>query len=138
MMRRCACTVVAGIAAFSLPAVYAAMPARDSELSQGGSSPATPNTAVQIKQETNTLEPGKPIVPTRTGAETHPYQLKLEKGQCAAIRVEQRGINVVVQLFGSAKDPEIEVDDEIGKQGTEKLDIVADHDGMYTVAVKPR
>jgi len=53
------------------------------------------------------------------------------------LRVEPRGINVVVQLWGSSADsPVAEADDEIGKKGIEKLDIVADRDGAYLVSVK--
>src|SRR5215472_1715932 len=139
MMRSCpSCALVVGVAAWSLSAMCAAVPAKDSGLPQSGSSTTTPNAVVQSQEQTNSLEPGKPVVRTLTGAETHQYQLRLQKGQCGVIRVEQRGVNVVVQLLGSANVPEVEVDDEIGKQGTEKLDIVADKDGSYTVAVKPK
>jgi CHAT domain-containing protein/Tfp pilus assembly protein PilF len=62
----------------------------------------------------------------------------MQKGQCAVIYVEQRGINVALLLGGSNGDPWIEVDDEIGKQGMEKLEVVAERDRTYTVAVKPR
>jgi CHAT domain-containing protein/Tfp pilus assembly protein PilF len=85
-----------------------------------------------------TLELGKPIQRSLTGTDTHLYQLKLQKGECAAVRVEQRGINVAVQLLGSGDQPIIEVDDEPGRQGTEKLDIVADDSGTYRAVVKPK
>jgi CHAT domain-containing protein len=93
---------------------------------------------VQTQAETNTLEPGKPIERTLTGAETHRYQLRLQKGQCAVVQVKQQGIDVAVQLLGTQNDPLVEVDDEIGKNGTEQLEILADHDGIYGVAVKPK
>jgi len=92
----------------------------------------------QAREETTTLDPGKTIERELAGTETHRYQLRLKKGQCAVIHVEQRGINVAVDLLRNGKDPAIEVDDEPGKQGTEKLDFVAGSDGIYTVAVKPK
>jgi CHAT domain-containing protein/tetratricopeptide (TPR) repeat protein len=105
-------------------------------LPQGGS--YSPPAAAARDQQITVLEPGKPIDRGMTGTEIHHYRLDLKNGQCAAIRVEQRGMNVAVQLLGSNDQPVMEVDDEIGKQGTEKLDVVADHDGTYTIAVKSK
>jgi CHAT domain-containing protein/Tfp pilus assembly protein PilF len=84
------------------------------------------------------LEPGKAIERTLTGTEIHPYQLKMQKAQCAVIQVEQRGINIVLQLRATNSEPIVEVDDEIGKQGIEKLVVVAESDGTYKVEVKPK
>jgi hypothetical protein len=66
------------------------------------------------------------------------FASRLRKGECAVISVEQRGIDVGVQLEGSNNQPIVEADDELGKLGTEKLDIVADYDGTYTVSVTPK
>ena len=114
------------------------LPASGPALTPGASSPLPQAAATPVQPAITVLEPGKPIERTLTGAEIHRYKLNLQKGQCAAIHVEQRGINVAVQLLGSDDQPAVEVDDELGKQGTEKLDIVADDDGTYTVAVKPK
>jgi CHAT domain-containing protein/tetratricopeptide (TPR) repeat protein len=103
-----------------------------------GSSPAPQTTAAQNREEVTVLDPGKPIRRALTGAEKHRYELKLRKGDCAVINVEQRGIDVAVQLLGSNNEPIVEVDDELGKLGTEKLDIVAGYNGAYTVSVKPK
>lgn len=84
------------------------------------------------------LEPGKPLQQTVTATETHQYELKLEGGQCAAIEVEQRGIDVSVQVLADEKNTQVEVDDEIGRKGTERLGIVADGQSVYRIAVKPK
>ena len=84
------------------------------------------------------LEPGKRISQSVSGTEVHRYELKLQDGQCASVEVEQRGIDVSVQLLVGESDLLAEADDELGKRGTEKLDIVADHSGSYTIAVKPK
>ena len=110
----------------------------DSRHPQSGSSSTSQTSAKSDREEAALLEPGKRIERSLTGVETHRYQLKLQKGQCAVIHVEQRGIDVAVQLLGSDKDPLVEVDDEISKLGMEKLEMVADHDGSYTVQVKPK
>ena len=110
----------------------------DSRHPQTGSSSTSQTIAKPDRQAASLLEPGKPIERTLTGVETHGYELRLQKGQCAVIHVEQRGINVVVQLLGSDKDSLVEIDDEISKLGTEKVEIVADHDGSYRAQVKPK
>ena len=89
-------------------------------------------------QENIPLEPRTPIERAITGSEKRRYELRLQKGQCAVIQVEQRGIDVVVQLLGDDNDLVVEVDDEISKEGTEKLDVVAQNDGNYTVTIKPK
>jgi CHAT domain-containing protein/tetratricopeptide (TPR) repeat protein len=115
----------------------AALHAGNLAVPQSGSYSPPPAAAARDQQIT-VLEPGKPIDRGMTGTEIHHYRLYLKNGQCAAIRVEQRGMNVAVQLLGNNDQPALDVDDEIGKQGTEKLDVVADKDGPYTVAVKPK
>jgi len=91
-----------------------------------------------FQSEATFLEPGKAIEQSVAGTETHRYGLKLQKGQFAAIEVEQRGVDVTVQLLLSEDYVQADADDEIGKKGTEKLDIVAEQQGSYTIAVKPK
>ena len=46
------------------------------------------------------LEEGKPIERELAGGESHSYQLNVSDGQYARVIVEQKGIDVVVSLFG--------------------------------------
>ena len=46
------------------------------------------------------LEAGKPIERKLSGGESHSYQLNVTTGQYARVVVEQKGIDVVVSLFG--------------------------------------
>jgi hypothetical protein len=46
------------------------------------------------------LEEGKPIERQLSGGESHSYQLNVKAGQYARVIVDQRGIDVVVNLFG--------------------------------------
>lgn len=107
-----------------IPAGMAAWVAR----SQGASS----------QQALPLLELGKAIEQAVTSTETHLYGLSLQEGQWALVEVEQRGVNVAVQLLVGESEVRAEADDEISTKGTEKLDIVADQAGLYTIAVKPK
>src|SRR5260370_28168197 len=91
--------LVDGIVARHLLAILTAVGALSATLSAGGSSPpAPPATQTSVAPETNTtiLEPGKPLERTLNSGETHSYQLSLQRGQCAAIQAEQRGIDEAV------------------------------------------
>lgn len=103
-----------------------------------GKSPSSPAPQTGSLPGPVTLEPGKPLDRHLAPGETHRYQIKLEAAQCAAIEVEQRGVDVVVQVLGTDNVVAAEVDDEPGRRGAEKLGIVADQPGSYTVAIKAK
>ncbi len=56
-------------------------------------------TAAQTTANSSTLELGKPIERTLRGEETHSYTFALGPGTYAYINVDQKGINLAVQLF---------------------------------------
>src|SRR5579864_2949373 len=89
-------------------------------------SQATSATVLQINQ---------PIDRELT-ADSHRYVLRLQAGQRATINVEQRGIDIALQLLANDGSLVAEADDAITGRGTESLDIVADHDDLYSLAVK--
>src|SRR5947207_2051906 len=63
------------------------------------SQPTPQQSAVaQSAPELTTLEPGRAIERELSGEEKHVYQIALAEGQYASLTVEQRGIDVVVQL----------------------------------------
>jgi CHAT domain-containing protein/tetratricopeptide (TPR) repeat protein len=98
--------------------------------------PTTTQTAAS--GEAGNLDLGKPLERALTGAETHRYRLRLQTGEYALVQVEQRGIDVIVQLLGGDNEVLAEADDAITAHGTEKLDFVADHDGSYSIQVTPK
>ena len=65
------------------------------------------------------LEPGVPIDRELSGAQADVYRLALAKDQYAAAIVEQRGIDVVVQLMDPAGKQIAEFDAESRRQGQE-------------------
>ena len=84
------------------------------------------------------LAPGSRILQGVNDTEIHHYQLELEEGQCASVEVEQRGVDVSVRLLTRDNEVVVELDDQLGKRGTEQLEIIADHPGSYSIAVKPK
>lgn len=66
------------------------------------------------------LEPGKPQAREITGGQNHPFLVNLTAGQFARIEVEQRGIDIVINVMspGSPERKYISFADEyMTKQG---------------------
>jgi hypothetical protein len=55
---------------------------------------------VQEQQQAQKLEQGNPIERELSGGQSHSYQMTLAAGQYVKLVVDQRGIDVVVKLFG--------------------------------------
>lgn len=81
------------------------------------------------------LEVGKPIERKLSGGETHSYQLNISNGQYARVIVDQRGIDVVVNLFGPDGKLITAVDNPNGSQGAETVHITAEATGIYRLEV---
>jgi tetratricopeptide (TPR) repeat protein len=85
--------------------------------------------------------PGVPIERELAGGETHTYHITLAAGQYLRVVVDQRGIDVIVKIFGPDGQPLAEMDMlnsrglEIDPQGPEPVSVVADASGTYRVEV---
>ncbi len=82
-----------------------------------------------------TLEVGKPVEREMSAGMTHSYRLALSAGQLADIFVDQRGIDVVVALFGPDGKKLTEIDGPTGRGGSERLSIIVETPGNYRLEV---
>ncbi|MGH9936961.1 MAG: tetratricopeptide repeat protein, partial [Blastocatellia bacterium] len=87
-------------------------------------------------QELQALEVGKPIERELAGGQAHSYQITLAAGQFLDTVVEQKGIDVVVTLFGPDGKKLIEVDSPNGAQGPEPIQWIAAEAGTYRLEVR--
>src|SRR5215813_868192 len=92
----------------------------------------------QENQPVRRLEPGKPIEQELAGGQSHDYQLTLADGQYVNLVVDQRGIDVVVKLFGPDGKAIMEFDSESQVQGQESVSLVAEAGGSYQLSVQPK
>ncbi len=83
------------------------------------------------------LPVGRPA-PARTvsAGERHAYTATLEAGQFARFVVDQRGVDVIVDLIGPAGDLLREVDSPNGDRGPEPVELVAPASGVYSLVVR--
>jgi CHAT domain-containing protein/Tfp pilus assembly protein PilF len=101
------------------------------------STPASPQSSTPPKAEEKiTLEPGKPVERTLSGAQTHSYRVVLTQGQYATVIVEQKGVDVAVRVPDAADKLLLLVDSETRPQGEERVPLLADADTAYQLNVK--
>ena len=79
------------------------------------------------------LEPGTTVERELVRREEHLYQLTLTKDECVSVIVEQRGIDVVAQVRRPDGSVIADFQSEIRRNGTERVDIVADAGGTYVL-----
>ena len=97
--------------------------------------PADSRNTAGNAQEIRALEPGKPVERELAGGQSHSYQLTLAADQYLRLVVDQRGIDVVVKLFGPDGKEMLEADGPTGAQGTETMIMVTKAPGNYRVEV---
>jgi erythromycin esterase len=98
---------------------------------RGGQEPSEPN------QTASFLELGKGIERAMAGGEAHDFKLSLKAGQFLHLVVDQRGIDVVVRLFGPDGKRIAEVDSPNGDRGPEPIEVVAAASGNYRLEIRP-
>ncbi|HJQ23960.1 MAG TPA: CHAT domain-containing protein [Blastocatellia bacterium] len=86
--------------------------------------------------EVRELKAGERIERELKGGESHLYQIALTSGQYLHAVVEQKGIDVVVRLFGPDRKPLAEVDSPNGTQGPEPVSLIAAATGEYRLEVR--
>src|SRR2546421_616209 len=110
--------------------------ARSRRPSSSQPTPQQQSAVAQSAPELTTLEPGRAIERELAGEEKHVYQFTLAEGQYANVVVEQRGIDVVVQLLAADGKLIAEFDSEGRSVGEEKVEAVAETAGSYRLLVK--
>ena len=94
--------------------------------------------AAQSAQESDSLEPGKPIERELSGGQSHSYKITMISGQYLQIVVSQRGIDVAVALFTPDGKKISEVDSEHLIEGSETVSAIAEAPGAYLIEVRSR
>jgi CHAT domain-containing protein/Tfp pilus assembly protein PilF len=89
----------------------------------------------QKEERAQQLEQGKPIERELAGGQSHTYQIILTAGQYVKLIVDQRGIDVVVRLFGIDDKLITEFNSETRTEGPEAVSWVAEEAGSYRIDV---
>ncbi|HEX5732524.1 MAG TPA: CHAT domain-containing tetratricopeptide repeat protein [Blastocatellia bacterium] len=82
------------------------------------------------------LEIGKPIERELKGGEAHTYQVSLSLNQFLRVTVNQRGIDVAVNLFGPDGKQIVEVNSTGVTLGQEAVSAISDAAGSYRLEVR--
>jgi CHAT domain-containing protein/tetratricopeptide (TPR) repeat protein len=97
---------------------------------------ASKRSAAQIAQESNSLEPGKPIQREIAGGQSHSYKITMISAQYLRVVVAQRGIDVAVALFTPDGKKISEADCEHLIEGSETVSVIAEAPGAYLIEVR--
>src|SRR5262245_26182375 len=81
------------------------------------------------------LTKGAPVEREIQGGQSHPYQIDLAAGQYLKVRIEQRGIDVVLRVSGPDGKPVGQYDDENRLFGQEIAECITGRTGAYTLTV---
>jgi CHAT domain-containing protein len=82
------------------------------------------------------LEPETVVERPLSTGEEHLYQLSVTKGEYVSVTVEQHGIDVIVQTRSCDGSSIADFQSEHRRQGREEVELVADADGVYTLAIR--
>lgn len=85
-----------------------------------------------------TLESNTSLEREIGGGEKHTYQLAVTPGQYLKVVVAQRGVDVVVRLFGPDGKSIADVDQDARTLGEETLEFVGATNGNYRIEIQPR
>ncbi len=88
------------------------------------------------KPEARKLELGKPIERELKGGESHTYEITLIANQFLNAVVEQKGIDVVVQVIAPDGKQILEVDSPNGDKGDEPVTLITEMTGVFKVNVQ--
>jgi CHAT domain-containing protein len=100
----------------------------------GQTSPSAPSPAV----EETLLIPDKVVDRALAGGQNHTYRLSLTAGQAAQLTVEQKGIDVAVDILDPASISLAVFDSEIRPIGEEHVGVVAESSGTYQIRVQAK
>src|SRR5262249_45757851 len=84
------------------------------------------------------LEPGKPIEGELAGGESRSYHFTLAGGQFLRALVDQRGVNLIVTLYGPDGKKIADLDSPNGAQGQEPVSAIAATAGDSRLELSPQ
>jgi CHAT domain-containing protein/Tfp pilus assembly protein PilF len=90
----------------------------------------------QAAQDEQTLVRDKALEREMAGGESHAYRIALEAGQFLLVIVDQRGIDVVLTLFGPDGKRIMVMDSPNGRWGPERITTIAETAGSYRIVAR--
>jgi CHAT domain-containing protein/Tfp pilus assembly protein PilF len=90
----------------------------------------------QSDRDIHPLELHKAVERELAGGQSHSYRIVLTVGQYLHVIADQRGIDVLLALFGPDDKQVVEIDSLNGTQGPEPLSAIAESSGAYRLEVR--
>ncbi len=93
-------------------------------------------TFVFQQDKARTLTAGETLEPELSGGASHSYKIKASANQYLKIIIEQKGIDIVAELYFPDGKKLLEVDSPNGTQGPEPIETITPVDGDYFLKVR--
>src|SRR5215510_3284437 len=103
---------------------------------QPAQAPASERGVAQSAEESQLLEPGKPIERELSGGRSHFYKTNLTSGQYLQISVSQLGIDALVAIYAPDGKKIDEEDRRHTTEWSETISAIAEEAGAYMVEVR--
>src|SRR5262245_25343690 len=95
-----------------------------------------PNRIKHPVDQAEVLQPFRSVERKLGAEQSHDYLVKAERGIFFRIDVEQRGIDLLVELYGPKGDKLAEVDSPNGISGLESMVLITEDAGTYQIKVR--
>jgi len=95
-------------------------------------------TGAPSTRKVTTLQPGEPVEREISGGQTHSYQVAVTASQWVALTIQQRGIDVVEDVFSPEGKLIAQYDTEQRPEEADKSEFVAEIGGVYRVDVEAK
>ncbi len=89
----------------------------------------------QVMSQTQGVKLNEPLERELESGQTHEYRLTLKAREFIQVRVEQKGIDVVLSIHSSDGKELSKMNSPNGKEGFETLSLIADNAGSYVVKI---
>jgi hypothetical protein len=83
------------------------------------------------------LKLNKAVERRLAGDDRHRYRIEVGEGHFINLKVEQRGVDIILLFYGPDERELLRIDTPNGTDGPETLDFIADRAGQYQLVVTP-
>jgi hypothetical protein len=97
---------------------------------------ASERSLTQSVQESDSLEPGKPVEREIYGGQSHSYRITMISGQYLQVMVAQRGVDMAVALFAPDGKKISEANSDHTIEGSETVSMIAEAPGAYLIEAR--
>ena len=103
----------------------------------GAQAAKTVDRKAYVRSQDIQLEPGRTVERELARGASDSYRIKLEAGQCVNAEVDQKGVDVHLEVYAPNGKEIVDLDSPNGTRGIEAALVAAETPGVYRLSVRP-